>query len=297
MLSELKELWRFRELLFTMVQRDLKIRYKNSALGFFWSLLNPLLTVLVMTFVFQNFMNVKVSNYSAYLLSAYLPFIFFQNCLLDSAQTILVAMPLIKKIYFPRELLPLAAVISNFVNFMLSMLVFFCYMLAIYLFFPGADGQRIWPFQWGTLFLPVLFLVSFCLATGLSFIVSAFNTFYEDVRYILGVVLYLLFFLCPIVYFSELVGNNELNHKTHGLVFKLYHLNPVAELSVAYRKLLLAPVDVPTGVDPATGKALFIPALPLDWRYVVLAGLVSLAVLLIGYNTFNKLKWRFVERP
>ncbi|HSI74016.1 MAG TPA: ABC transporter permease [Fimbriimonas sp.] len=297
MLSELKELWRFRELLFTMVQRDLKIRYKNSALGFFWSLLNPLLTVLVMTFVFQNFMGVKVPNYSAYLLSAYLPFIFFQNCLMDSAQTILVAMPLIKKIYFPRELLPLAAVISNFINFMLSMVVFFGYMLAVYLFFPGDGGHRVWPFQWGTLFLPVLFLVSFCLATGFSFIVSAFNTFYEDVKYILGVVLYLLFFLCPIVYFSELVGNSELNDKTGGLVYKLYHLNPVAELSVAYRKLMLAPVDVPTGIDPVSGKTLLIPALPIDWRYVVLAGIVSFAFLLLGYSTFNRLKWRFVERP
>ncbi len=297
MLSELKELWKFRELLITMVQRDLKIRYKNSALGFFWSLLNPLLTVMVMTFVFQNFMGVKVENYSAYILAAYLPFIFFQNCLLDSAQTILTAMPLIKKIYFPREILPLAAVISNFINFMLSMLVFFAYMLIVFLLFPGAGGERVWPFQIGWIFLPVLFLISFCLACGLSFIVSAFNTFYEDVKYILGVLLYLLFFLCPIVYFSELVANTPLNHAWNGWLYKLYHLNPVAELSVAYRKLLLAPVDVPTGFHPVTKETLYIAAQPLDWRYLVVAALVSFGILLLGYSTFNRLKWRFVERP
>jgi lipopolysaccharide transport system permease protein len=297
MLSELKELWKFRELLITMVQRDLKIRYKNSALGFFWSLLNPLLTVMVMTFVFQNFLGVKVPNYSAYLLAAYLPYIFFQNCLMDSSQTILAAMPLIKKIYFPREILPLAAVLSNFINFMLSMAVFFAYMLVIYLLFPGKEGQRVWPFQIESLFLPVLFLISFCLATGFSFIVSAFNTFYEDVKYILGVLLYLLFFLCPIVYFSELVGNNPLNRETNGLIYKLYHLNPVAEMSVAYRKLMLAPVRVPTGTDPATGETLTIAALPLDWRYLAIAAAFSMAILVFGYSTFNRLKWRFVERP
>src|SRR5436190_18848786 len=106
MLAELKELWKFRELLIVMVQRDLKIRYKNSALGFLWSLLNPLITVVVMSFVLSNFMLKGAPSLSAYVLAAYLPYIFFQVCILDSAQTILVAMPLIKKIYFPREILP-----------------------------------------------------------------------------------------------------------------------------------------------------------------------------------------------
>jgi ABC-2 type transport system permease protein len=297
MLSELKELWKFRELLITMVQRDLKIRYKNSALGFFWSLLNPLLTVMVMTFVFSNFVGFRVENYSAYLLAAYLPFIFFQNCLMDSAQTILAAMPLIKKIYFPREILPLAAVISNLINFLLSMAVFFAYMLLVYLLFPGPGGVRVWPFQVGTVFLPILFLISFSLATGFSFLVSAINTFYEDVKYILGVVLYLLFFLCPIVYFSELVANNPLNRQSNGLIYKIYHLNPVAELSVAYRKLMLAPVRVPTGTDPATGDTLYIQPLAFDWRYLLLSVVISIAILIFGYATFNRLKWRFVERP
>jgi ABC-type polysaccharide/polyol phosphate export permease len=297
MLSELKELWRFRELLITMVQRDLKIRYKNSALGFAWSLLNPILTVLAMAFVFSNFIGFKVANYTAYLMIAYLPYMFFQSCLLDSAQTILTNMPLIKKIYFPREILPLATVISNFINFMLAMLVFFAYLFAVYIFFPGPNGERIWPFQASAFFLPVLFLISFSLTAGFSLIVSALNTFYEDIKYILSVVLYLLFFFCPIVYFSELVGNTELNRNSHGLIFKLYHLNPVAELSVAYRKLTLMPVWVPTGTEPKTGKTLFVPPLPFDWRYLLLCAAFSFGILILGYHTFNRMKWRFVERP
>ena len=197
MLDELKELWRYRELLVTMVQRELKIRYKNSALGFFWSLLNPLVTVLVLSFVLSNFMYDEKGpkNISAYVLAAYLPFMFFQLCLMDSAQSILGAMPLIKKIYFPREILPLASVISNFIHFFLAMGVFFLYLLVNYLVHPGS-----WPFQFGTIYLPLLLLISFCLSLGFSFFISALNTFYEDVKYLVGIALWLMFFLTPNMY-------------------------------------------------------------------------------------------------
>lgn len=297
MRSELRELWRFRELLYTMVQRDLKIRYKNSALGFFWSLLNPALTVAAMSFVFSNFIGFNMPNYTAYLFAAYLPFIFFQNCLMDSAQTVLAAMPLIKKIYFPREILPLAAVLSNFVNFAMSMAVFFIYLIGIYVFLPAAGGVRVWPIQWTVIFLPVLMVISLILATGFSLMVSALNTFYEDVKYILGVVLYLLFFFCPIVYFTELVGNSKINHDSGGIWYKVYTLNPVAELSIAYRKLILAPAPVPSGTDPVTRLPLTVPPYPMDWRHLVIAFVVSIAILFGGYGVFNRLKWRFVERP
>src|SRR3990172_8173834 len=128
MLAELKELWRFRELLYSMVERELKIRYKNSFLGFFWSLLNPLLTVAVLTYVFRNYVGLETKNLSAYILAAYLPFIFFQMSVLDSAQSVLSNIQLIKKIYFPREILPLAQVISNFIHLLLALLVFFGYL-------------------------------------------------------------------------------------------------------------------------------------------------------------------------
>jgi lipopolysaccharide transport system permease protein len=293
MMSELKELWRFRELLVTMVQRDLKIRYKNSAIGFAWSLLNPLITVLVMTFVFKNFMGMDVPNLSAYMLAGYLPFIFFQLCLMDSAQSVLTAMPLIKKIYFPREILPLAAVISNFIHLVLALCVFFLYLLAVHLIWPGQS-----PFQIGTLWLPVLLIINLALALGLAFYISAFNTFYEDVKYIVGVLLYLLFFLCPVVYFSERVANSPINQKSHWLVYKvMYGLNPMAELCDSYRKLLLAPIKVPMGVDPITHKQLFIDPVPFDFRYLGAAAFLSFFLLITGYMTFNRLKWKFVERP
>lgn len=279
MYEELKELWRFRELLLTMVQRDLKIRYKNSLVGFLLSLLNPLVSVAVMAFVVTNFLNRGVPSGSAYIFAAYIPFIFFQFCLLDSAQSILTAMPLIKKIYFPREILPIAAVLTNFIHFVLMIGIFFLFLIGVYLVHPGD-----FPIQASSLMLPLLLLASFMLSMGLALIVSALNTFYEDVKYIVSLGLYLLYFLCPIMYFSEQVTNSPINHSSNGLVHKLYHLNPIAMLCTAYKHALVAP----SNSHPTTW---------FDARFLAAAVINSFLVLLFGYWLFNQLKWKFVERP
>ncbi|MBX3118816.1 MAG: ABC transporter permease [Fimbriimonadaceae bacterium] len=289
MLNELKELWKYRELLFSMVERELKIRYKNSVIGFFWSLLNPLITIFVLWFVSRNFMGFKTDNLSAYLLAGYLPFLFFQMSVLDSSQSVIVSLQLIKKIYFPREILPLAAVIGNFIHFLLALVVFFGFLLAVWIFNPGQV-----PFQLTTLYLPILLVVNFALATGVAFIVSALNTFYEDVKYIVSVLMYLMFFLCPVMYFSETVWEASQNSTNPGLMYNIYHLNPVAALSTAYRKVLVAPQDVVTGRGEAEK---IIPALPLDWGQIGVAAAISFGLLVYGYWLFNRMKWRFVERP
>ncbi len=280
MWDELKELWKFRELLLTMVQRDLKIRYKNSALGFLWSLLNPLLTVTVMSFVIGNFLKPGVPNFGAYMLAAYLPFMFFQFCILDSAQSVLLSIQLVKKIYFPREILPLAAVLSNLVHFFLAYGVFFAYLILNW-----AIHQGEWPIRATVIWLPVLLLINVALATGLSLIISALNTFYEDVKYIVSILIYLLFFLTPVMYFSEDVANSKINHEMGGRLYQIYHLNPLAILSESYRKAILSPSD-----RLAT-------TLPFDWRYLTIAAVVSFGTLVYGYSLFNRMKWRFVERP
>lgn len=285
MLADLKELWKYRELLVSMVERELRIRYKNSMLGFFWSLLNPLVTVLVMTLVFKNLLGNSMMNYSAYVLAAYLPFMFFQTSILDSAQSILSALPLIRKIYFPREILPLASIIGNFIHLILALLVFFVYLAAVYLINP-----QISPFRASSLLLPIPIAINLMLAVGLGLIISALNTFYEDVKYITGVALYLMFFLCPIMYFSEAVMYSK-TLEPRPTVYFLYHLNPMATLCTAYRKVLLAPQPVDIG---GVQK---VPSMPLDWGMLGIAALTSFGILLFGYWLFNRLKWRFVERP
>jgi ABC-type polysaccharide/polyol phosphate export permease len=288
MKDELRELWRFRELLWTMIERELRIRYKNSAIGFLWSLLNPLVTMGVMWFVFTFFMNNQTPNYSAYIFAAYLPYLFFQNALMDSAQSVLAALPIVRKVYFPREILPLAVVGSNFVHFLLALCVFFAYLIFIWIRHGGS------PFTVGVVYLPVLLVIQLALTTGLALLVSALNTFYEDVKYLLSVGLYLLFFLSPIMYFSEQVYYSTSLRARGGAfadyVYALYHLNPIASLCTAYRKLLLDPVS-----PIVNGEHL--KPLPMDWGLLGLTALGSFAVLYLGYAVFNRAKWKFVERP
>ena len=285
MLANLKELWSFRELLLTLVERELKIRYKNSFLGFFWSLLNPLITVLVMTVVFKYVFNFETPSLSAYILAAYLPFIFFQMSLMDSAQSVLAALPIVRKIYFPRAILPLAMVISNFIHLLLALAVFLLYLLAVYI----ADPRQS-PFQVTTLYLPLVLLVNLALATGLGFFISALNVFYEDVKYIVSVVMYLMLFLCPVMYFSENIYSASVRHTGGTFLYTLYHLNPIAMLCTAYRKVLVAPQIV-----DMRGERL--EPLPLDWGLFGISALVSVLLLVFGFQVFNKLQWKFVERP
>lgn len=287
MRAELRELFAYRELLLTMVSRELRIRYKNSRLGFLWSFLNPLATVAVMTFVFGKFANFgTVGSYSAYILAAYLPFSFFQFALLDSSQSVLSAGPLIKKIYFPREVLPLAGILANFVHLLAGFVVFFLYLLYFWIKHPGQS-----PFQATTVLLPVLLLISMTMTTGLGLIAAALNTFYEDVKYLLSVALYLLFFLTPVMYFQENVANSADMQAGSGLLYKIYNLNPMTPLSTAYRKILLAPQSVPL----ADGR--LADPLPLHWGWLGYSAAFALASLVGGYALFNRMKWRFVERP
>jgi ABC-type polysaccharide/polyol phosphate export permease len=286
MIKELKELWSYRELLYVMVQRELRIRYKNSALGLVWSFLNPLFQVLVMSFVFTTFMHAGGQNFTVYMLSAYLPFMFFQSSVLDSAQSVLLQAPLIKKIYFPREILPLATVIANLIHLLIGFVIFFGFLVIVYIRDP-----RVNPFQSTTIYLPILLLISFMMAAGSSFIVCALNTFYEDVKYVIQVLMYMLFYMCPIVYYAEVVADAPLNEKSHFLLYKLYNLNPMAALCHGYRKILLAPMDPPKSATET------IPHMPLPLKYLAICGVFSFLLLVFGYWLFNRLKWKFVERP
>jgi lipopolysaccharide transport system permease protein len=278
-LEELSKLWKFRELLKEMVRRELKARYRNSVLGFLWSLLNPLATVMVLSLVFSFTQPNAIGSYSAYVLAAYLPYLFFQSAVLDATSSVLNGMAMIKKVYFPREILPLASVISNFIHFGFAMIVFFLYLLVAYIRFPGVN-----PFQATTIYLPALVCINFILALGAGFLFAALNTFYEDVKYIVNVALSLLFFASPIMYFVEQLAGR-------GRVYTIFNaINPIGVLSNAYRKILLAPQAVPDG----RGHYLWIP---LDWRFVGLSAGEATLLLIVGYTYFNRVKWRFVERP
>lgn len=289
MIAQWKEIWQFRELLWTLILRELRVRYKNSALGFFWSLLNPLVTVMVMTVVFKYVMGMQIPNYSAYILVAYLPWTFFQYAILDSSQTIIGYMPVIKKIYFPRELLPLGATLANLVHFGLAMGVLFAYLYLI----VGV------PLQWSLLWLPVVIVSQFLLTLGLSMFISCLNAFYEDVKYLVSVGMQLLFFLSPVIYFSEQIRHTSMIPEAQReSLFWAYHLlNPVATLLMAYRKTILPPIHVEQQNPAMSAGRVVFPDMPLPlWLLFVNFGF-SLLIAWLGMRYFDRKKWGFVERP
>ncbi len=273
MLSEIKELLAYRDLVLQLVARDLKVRYKNSVLGFFWSLLNPLIQVATITIVIKFVMRFDIPNYSAYVLAAYLPWMCFQMSALDASDSILKHHDLVKKVYFPREVLPISLTLSNMVHLVLAYAVFFVYLVTI----PKA------PVYATSLLLPVLMVIQLLLNLGVAFFVSCLNVFFEDTKYIVNVLLQVLFYLTPVMYLSEHVYR-VLPIEYRELLYAIYQLNPLNTLAIAYRKLLL---------HPYSGAG--ITDIPLNWIFLGIAAAISLLFALIGYMFFNKRKWIFAE--
>lgn len=286
MLSEIKELFKYRDLVKQLVVRDLKVRYKNSVLGFFWSLITPLVLVATITIVVKFFMGIAIPNYSAYLLAAFLPWMFFQMSLMDASQAVLMHHDLLKKVYFPREVLPISIVISNLIHFLLALVVFF-----IYLIWLRAN------FMPSMFLLPVLIFFHFLLNVGLALLVSALNVFYEDVKYMVSMLLNILFYLTPIMYLSEMVQHALRNQAYGTIIYRLYELNPLNALIIGYRKILLAPYSIPSGKEGRVTSILTqFEDQPLDWSMLAIAFVVCAAVAVLGYAFFNRRKWGFAEQ-
>jgi lipopolysaccharide transport system permease protein len=229
LLKHLQELFRYRELIVNLVVRELKARYKNSVLGFAWSLLNPLGMMIVYTIVFTVLMPTnQVARYPIFLLCALLPWEFFSSGLLASISSIVGNAGLVKKVYFPREALPTASVLASLVNFLLALAVLFAVLVAFRATFS--------PWLW---MLPIVIAVQTCFVLGMAFILSTLNVFYRDTMMVMDVVLRAWFFLTPVVYPIEVLPRSY-----HLLGFDLdvrrlmYILNPVASLTASYRDLL-----------------------------------------------------------
>ncbi len=288
MLAEIKELLRYNELIKQLVKRDLKIRYKNSVLGFFWSLLNPLIQVATITIVVKYILGLEIANYSAYLLAAYLPWAFFQMALLDSSQILITHRDLLRKVYFPREALPLSAVLSNLVHFVLALVVFFAYIIFyIHLILHGSGILLT------ALWLPLLIVLQSLLIIGLACAVSCLNVFYEDTKYILAVLLNVLFYLTPVMYPAELIRawlqKWSISEFYKPIIYKMYLMLPMNALTDAYRKTMLP-------VTSLRLRGTEVEAMPLDYVTLAGAGTICVLIAIAGYAFFNKRKWIFAER-
>ena len=287
--SDLRELWSFRDLLSQLVARELKVRYKNSVLGFFWSIVPPLLQVLVYTFVFRSVLDMTAKNAAAYMLCGFIPWTFITNAMLDSSQSLLLNYGIIKKAYMPREVIPLAIVISNFIHFLMAWAVYFAAYLIVLPFFRWHGDRLGIPLQWTIVAFPLITLVTALFVTGASLWVAALNVFYDDVKFVLQTMFSLLMFLLPVLYPADNVYYNSIMQR-YPWLFSIYMMNPVTAIIDAYRKTILQPV--PRGSFHLKGEPLM-----MNWYTFTGATMISLLVAITGYWYFNHRKWQFVERP
>lgn len=279
MLRDMVEVWKYRELLWNLVVRDIKVRYKNSLMGFLWSLLNPLLQVATITLVFKYIIGMRGHNFSAYLLCAILPWFFIQLSILESCTSVLNHSRLVKKNYFPREILPMSVVFSNLTHLALAFVVFFIYVV----FYLHAPVTKSW------LLLPVVTAINVMFTMGICFFVAAMNIFYEDVKYLANAILNLLFYLMPILFPIEMIKySQKIPDQYRELLVRIYSVNPVSYTLSAYKKILLLPYGYEL-------DGVVQPDLALGYKCMALAAVISLVVMLLGYAYFNRKKWTFAE--
>lgn len=276
---KLRELWKYRDLLYNLVVRDLKVRYKHNVLGILWSLLNPLLMMLIFTFVFTVMQPSGIPHFYVFILIGLVAWNFFSGAVMGSAPQIISNGSLIKKVYFPREVLPISTVMSNFVNFLLSLIP-----LVIFLIISGIGFTRY------MLWLPVIILIQLVFMLGLSLLLSALTVFYRDMLMVLDAVMLGLFFLTPIFYPMELIQQEgSLFGITVPVARLVRWLNPMASIVDAYHTVLFGSL-----VYDATGVVYYPPSAPaLD--FLLRTGLTALLVFLLGWWVFRRLSPTFGE--
>ncbi len=264
--GRLRELFHYRELITNLAVRELKARYKNTVLGFFWSLLNPLGMMLVYTAVFTVFMRSEIDNFPIYALCGLLPWNYFSSAVMGSVNSIVSNANLVTKVYFPREVLPIATVLANLINFLLTLIVLFVALVLV--------RAPVSPWLW---LLPVVILIQSLFILGLAFILSTLNVFYRDTLMIMDVAMMAWFFLTPIFYPIEQlprsypIGGFEIDiHRT------MYILNPMASIINTYRDLLYGGYRT-------------------DFDFFARTAITALLVLIFGYWFFCKYSHRFGE--
>ncbi|MBR3044598.1 MAG: ABC transporter permease [Oscillospiraceae bacterium] len=256
-MRKLRELYQYREMIVSLVRKDLKGRYKGSVLGFLWTFLNPLLQLLVYTMVFSVILKSGIPNYYLHLFVALVPWIFFASSLTTGAKLVLDQKNMIKKIYFPREVLPVAYTLSSFCNMLFSFIIIFLVIAVMRL------GISFAALPW---LIPVM-AIQFVLVLGMNLITSAVTVYIRDLEHIMGVVSMAWMYLSPVVYGIDFVPENW---------HKWYLLNPMAPLVLSYRDIL------------------YYHRAPHLMHLAIAAG-ISLLILLLGYLLFEKLQRRFAE--
>ncbi len=256
---KLRELWEYRELLYFLTWRDVKVRYKQTVLGAAWAIIQPLMTMVVFSLFFGNLAKIPSDGipYPIFSYAALVPWTFFANGMGQSSNSLVGAANLIKKIYFPRLVIPISAVISGVVDFALAFIVLLGMMLA-YGIVPTLN----------VVFLPFLLLLAFVTALGVGMWLSAMNVQFRDVRYTVPFLTQFWMFATPIAYPSSLIENDVLR--------TIYGINPMTGVIEGFRWALL-------NTDTAPGPT------------IVVSSLAAMALLVSGAYYFRRMEKTFAD--
>lgn len=256
-MQRLKELYQYREMIFSLVRRDLRGRYKASLLGFLWTFINPLCQILVYSFVFSMIMRTGIEQFYVYLISGMIPWIFFSSAVSGGTMCIKNQSEMVKKIYFPREVLPISFVTSAFINML------FCFIMIFLVVGVSGRGFNVV----ALLFLPLVMIVEYVMALGFTMIVSGLTVYFRDMEHIVSVIMMAWIYLTPIMYTVEMVPE-----KLRGV----YLINPMTPVVQAYQQIL------------------YYKQIP-EMGTLGLAALFALIILVIGVIAFRKLERNFAE--
>jgi ABC-type polysaccharide/polyol phosphate export permease len=253
--------------------RDLKARYRGSVLGFFWSFANPLLLLMVYTFVFSvvlpgRFPGVD-ENYALFLFCGLLPWTWFSSSLTEASNSLLTNGNLIKKVLFPAEVLPIVAVIANMAHFFLALPILFLALIFFASRLPTV-GELLW--------FPVVVAVQFVMSLGFGLILAALTVHFRDIKDLLSNVLTLWFFATPILYpWTMMAERGPIFFELPPLGKLLMDANPASHLVISYQEILFW--DGPYG----------------HWRWLLVTAILSVGMFLIGYALFDRLRDSFAE--
>lgn len=255
-MSIFEELYHYRELLKTNVQKEIRGKYKGSFLGVLWSFLNPLLMVLVYAIVFPYLMRMQQEHYLIYLITGIIPWIFFTTVVTSGCNCVWINGGIIKKVYFPRAILPISVVSAGFVNFVIS-----CIVIVLFLIFGGVG------LSFNILWVIPIAIIQGLFSLGLLFILSAINVYVRDIEYIVQFFVNLIFYATPIIYNIDMLPDRFRN---------IIMLNPMVHFINAYRDIFYHKTS------------------PSFASLGIMLG-ISLIMLIIGYSVFKKLEKGFAE--
>jgi len=254
-----QDIWNFRELFFFLSWRDILVRYKQTVIGISWSVIRPLLSMIVFTFVFGRLANMPSEGvpYPILVYSAMLPWLFFSTSLTESSNSMIGNKNLVAKVYFPRMFIPMSSIMVSFVDFLISFCIFVLVMVW-YKFVPG----------WQIVFLPLFLFIAFFTAVGAGLLFSSLNVKYRDFRYIVPFVVQFGMYISPVGFTSEVVPDKWRF---------VYSLNPMVGVIEGFRWAIMG------------GKA------DLYWPGLILSIVLTLILFVVGYTTFRRMERTFAD--